>query len=79
MVFETFDKDETNYIDTDVTRGVSYYYAVTAMDDGTQNTDGLVPGQRLESSRYVNRTGLPDDEIDLAGVRALVTAQGEAS
>jgi len=59
MVFETFDKDETNYIDTDVTRGVSYYYAVTAMDDGTQNTDGLVPGQRLESSRYVNRTGLP--------------------
>ncbi len=40
-------------------RGVSYYYAVTAVDDGTQNNDPLFPGQKLESSRYVNRSGLP--------------------
>jgi hypothetical protein len=59
VVYETTDKNETNYIDTDVTRGVSYYYAVTALDDGSQNTDGLFPGQKLESSRYANKTGLP--------------------
>ena len=27
----------------------------------------------------VNRTGLPDDVVDLAGVRAIVTTQGDAS
>ena len=59
LIYETTDKDELSYIDTDVTRGVSYYYAVTSMDDGSQNTDGLFPGQKLESSRYVNCTGLP--------------------
>ncbi|MFH1214218.1 MAG: hypothetical protein V1681_09015 [Candidatus Neomarinimicrobiota bacterium] len=59
MIYETTDRNETVYADSAVTRGVSYYYAVTALDDGTQNTDGLFPGQKLESSRYVNRTGLP--------------------
>jgi hypothetical protein len=29
---------------------------VTATDDGTQNTDGLFIGQKLESSRYANRS-----------------------
>ncbi len=58
-VYETTDRSETQYVDTDVTRGVSYYYAVTALDDGTQNTDGLFPGQKLESSRYANRSKLP--------------------
>jgi hypothetical protein len=47
---------QTEYTDTDVERGESYRYAVTAVDDGTQNTTGLFPGQPLESSRYANRT-----------------------
>ncbi|MGC9513491.1 MAG: hypothetical protein ACP5D8_07665 [Fidelibacterota bacterium] len=59
LIYETTDRNETQYIDTDVTRGVSYYYAVTAMDDGSQNTFGLYPGQKLESSRYANRSQLP--------------------
>jgi len=59
LIYETFDKSETTYIDTNVTRGVSYYYAVTAMDDGSVNIGGLFPGQKLESSRYVNRSSLP--------------------
>jgi hypothetical protein len=33
----------------------------------------------VNNIHQVNRTGLPDDEIDLAGVRALVAAEGEAS
>ncbi|MFA6618952.1 MAG: hypothetical protein WCT23_07795, partial [Candidatus Neomarinimicrobiota bacterium] len=56
MIYETTDKNETVYMDTSVTRGEPYYYAVTAMDDGSQNTDGLIPGQKLESSRYANRS-----------------------
>ncbi len=59
IIYETHNKSEMNYIDLDVTRGVSYFYAVTAMDDGTQNTDGIFPGQKLESSRYVNTSKLP--------------------
>ena len=56
MIYETTDRNETSYYDTAVTRGVSYYYAVTALDDGTQNIDGIHPGEMLESSRYVNRS-----------------------
>ncbi len=59
FIYETTNQSETTYIDSTVIRGVSYYYAVTAVDDGTQNIDGLFPGQKLESSRYVNRSGLP--------------------
>ncbi len=47
--------DTTHYTDRDVERGKKYYYAVTAFDDGTQNTTGIYPGQSLESSRYSNR------------------------
>jgi hypothetical protein len=47
---------ETEYTDADVVRGESYHYAVTAVDDGTQNTDGVIPGQQLESSIYANRS-----------------------
>jgi len=49
-------KNQTKYIDTTVVRGEAYHYAVTAVDDGTQNTDGLFPGQKLESSKYANRS-----------------------
>lgn len=48
--------DQTTYVDFDVVRGESYHYAVTAVDDGSQNPDGLFPGQGLESSRYANRS-----------------------
>ncbi len=49
-------KDQTSYIDSAVVRGEPYHYAVTATDDGSQNADGLFPGQKLESSRYANRS-----------------------
>ena len=48
--------DVTVYLDTTTTRGESYHYYVTALDDGTQNTNGIYPGQQLESSMYANRT-----------------------
>jgi len=44
----------TSYEDTTVQDGIPYYYYVTAYDDGTQNWD--VPGEKLESSHYANRT-----------------------
>jgi len=46
---------ETTYTDSAVVRGDAYHYAVTAVDNGQENTDGLFPGQRLESSIYANR------------------------
>ncbi|NQV30248.1 MAG: hypothetical protein HQ508_05105 [Candidatus Marinimicrobia bacterium] len=46
----------TSYLDTTTIRGESYHYYITALDDGTQNTNGLFPGQQLESSAYANRT-----------------------
>ena len=58
LVYETHDRNQTTYVDTNVIRGVDYYYAVTALDDGTQN-DGISPGTRLESSRYANASALP--------------------
>ncbi len=59
QIYETDDRNETRYVDYNVTRGVSYYYAVTAVDNGSQNKDGLFPGQALESSRHANRTAIP--------------------
>ena len=50
---------QTTYSDENVIRGEAYHYAVTAVDDGTQNTDGLFPGQKLESSKYKNRNFIP--------------------
>jgi len=43
------------YTDRDVRRGQSYYYYVTAFDDGTQNTSELFPGVATESSHFSNR------------------------
>ena len=48
--------DVTTYLDTTTIRGESYHYYVTALDDGSQNTNGLHIGQQLESSAYANRT-----------------------
>lgn len=49
-------KNVTTYTDSNVVRGQPYHYAVTSVDDGTQNTDGVFPGQQLESSIYTNRS-----------------------
>ncbi|MBN2413255.1 hypothetical protein JXQ31_16365 [candidate division KSB1 bacterium] len=51
-------KTQNSYVDSNVVRGEAYHYAVTAVDDGSQNTNGLIPGQKLESSKYANRTEL---------------------
>jgi hypothetical protein len=59
LVHETTIRGETQWQDTAAVRGVSYYYAVTAVDNGTQNSTGLFPGQWLESSRYISRTTRP--------------------
>jgi len=59
LVFETTDRNQTKFVDTNVQRGVDYYYAVTAVDNGTQNNTGLYEGVRLESSRYATRSQLP--------------------
>ena len=49
-----FDKGTTSYIDK-VNPGTEYHYCVTGIDDGSQNKDGLFPGQKLEGSYYLNR------------------------
>lgn len=49
--------DQNFYVDENVSRGEPYYYAVTVVDDGSQNS-GLIPGP-LESSRYTNRSQTP--------------------
>lgn len=51
-------KTQHTYVDSNVVRGEAYHYAVTAVDNGSQNTNGLFPGQPLESSRYANRSEL---------------------
>lgn len=56
MIKEISGSDTRTYVDTDVKRGVAYYYYVTAFDDGTQNS--LNPGVKLESSKFTNRTDI---------------------
>ncbi len=58
LVYETHNRNQTTFEDTSVVRGVNYYYAVTAVDNGTQN-NGIYPGTKLESSRYATRTTVP--------------------
>ena len=59
LVYETKDRSQISYIDKNIQRGVDYYYAVTAVDNGTQNTSGLDVGMKLESSLYATRSQLP--------------------
>jgi hypothetical protein len=51
-------KTQHTYVDSNVVRGEAYHYAVTAVDNGSQNTNGIFPGQPLESSIYANRSEL---------------------
>ncbi|MCU7521432.1 MAG: hypothetical protein HF312_14515 [Ignavibacteria bacterium] len=59
LVYETKDRSQTTYVDKNVQRGVDYYYAVTAVDNGTQNPDDIIPNQKLESSRFATRSMIP--------------------
>lgn len=47
--------DTLRWSDSNVQRGQPYYYYVTSADDGTANTQGMIPGQELESSQMANR------------------------
>lgn len=42
--------------DINVVRGEPYFYAVSAFDDGSQNTLGFHPGESLEGPRYQTAT-----------------------
>lgn len=62
----TVDKNTHEYTDATAEGGQSYYYAVTAFDDGTnipdvsdEDGDLLYPNQVLESGIYLNLTTLP--------------------
>ncbi|HAV23075.1 MAG TPA: hypothetical protein DCX46_06215 [Bacteroidetes bacterium] len=59
LIHETTDRNQTTFIDRNVQRGVDYYYAATAVDNGTQNSTGLDSGVKLESSRFATRSQLP--------------------
>jgi hypothetical protein len=59
MIFETNDRNTLSFIDTTAGSGSECYYAVTALDNGTQNSSGLLTGVRLESSRFVNMSTAP--------------------
>lgn len=59
LIFSTKNKSVNEFIDTSVIRGTDYYYAVTAVDNGSQNLTGFQPGMRLESSRFVNISLMP--------------------
>jgi hypothetical protein len=59
LIYETTDRAATQYTDRALQRGVDYYYAVTAVDNGTQNTVGPHPGMRLESNMLQTRSRLP--------------------
>lgn len=59
LVLETTDRTQTTFVDRTVQRGVDYYYAVTATDNGSQSGTVIDAGKRLESSRFVTRSQLP--------------------
>jgi hypothetical protein len=50
------ESSESMFIDSTVNLGVSYYYYVTAANDGSTNTDPTCLGQPLESSKFFNRS-----------------------
>lgn len=59
LVFTSTNRAQTSFVDRAIQRGVDYYYAVTAVDNGTQNPFDITPGRKLESSMYATRSQLP--------------------
>jgi hypothetical protein len=49
----------TIFVDSLLDIGVSYYYYVTALNDGSANTDPTCYLQPLESSKFINRSYYP--------------------
>jgi|SaaInl7_200m_RNA_FD_contig_81_579475_length_6502_multi_9_in_0_out_0_2 hypothetical protein len=45
------------FFDTSANKGTDYFYAVSAVDDGLQNTTGINPGAAFESDRSQAATG----------------------
>jgi len=57
LIHEVTGTGTHSYEDTDADRGVAYFYAVTAFDDGVANAPGVFGvRQSLESGRYLNLT-----------------------
>jgi len=42
------------FLDRTAVQGTPYHYAVTGLDDGSQNLYGLEPGEPMEGSRFMN-------------------------
>jgi hypothetical protein len=59
LIFSTTDRNVKEFEDVNVVRGLDYYYAVTAVDNGVYNNTPINPGKALESSRHVTRSLLP--------------------
>jgi hypothetical protein len=56
----TLDPSDRSYEDTEVTRGIQYYYYLQAVGDVNQDNTGLTPtGVRLKSGRYYTQTYTP--------------------
>ena len=71
MIFETQGKNVHAFDDVTAQRGFSYYYGVTAFDDGSKNQpgveSGLHPGESVESGLSYNRTTQPVSLTRAAG------------
>lgn len=66
----------TTYIDSVLDIGVSYYYYVTAANDGSTNVDPTCFHQPLESSKFINRSYYParayrEASVSLSNVRVV--------
>jgi len=59
LIYSTTDRNVTSFNDSSVIRGIDYYYAVTAIDNGTLNNSPINPGKPLESSRHITRSLIP--------------------
>jgi hypothetical protein len=62
LVYQTTNRNQREFVDTAISPLIYYYYAVTAVDDGTQGlgiADDPQRGEKLESSRFVTRASNP--------------------
>lgn len=56
----TVPSGSTNYDDVTARRGFSYYYYISAFNDGSDNTSGVAnPAGQLLSSRFYTKTDIP--------------------
>ncbi len=55
LIEDNIPASQMTYVDESLIRGEAYHYAVTAVNDGSNNS-GIFPGIGLESSIYANRS-----------------------